>query len=463
MYPSTQTCPRCQSPVAPGATVCGNCGQSLSASSSPYGPPPGASYGTLPAPDPYASGGGNYNANQPPTYYNSPGGMGSAPTAIGSAYAPEPPPPPPGGGYPGSQPQGGYPQTMQAAYPSSGPSAYPGSMPPPPAFPGSSPAYPGSQPQGGFPGGGFGPSFTTPQGPPPSGGSGKKIALIVVAVLLVLGAVGGGVGYYLLSRPKPTITVTSTYNNGSTPVGADGTSFQVKGQKFSANSSITFLLDGQTAPGSAVVQSDSNGDVTTTLKVSKDWAVNKHTLTAKDAKDYVTQTGVSIEIVKPGFSKTPGPNGAPTNSSAAFTINATVTFSDGSTLSRTLTFTPKDDAGGTICQPRDDGAQHTLTGTFNQSTQYTELVTYQCKGTYANGHINYQEIATQSEFDFDNGIQCHATTPYNEEVYVGDFSDPTTVSGTWSADSITFPDCTFQGSTLVFKADSATWTGTLAG
>jgi hypothetical protein len=48
-------------------------------------------------------------------------------------------------------------------------------------------------------------------------------------------------------------------------------------------------------------------------------------------------------------------------------------------------------------------------------------------------------------------------------VYVGDFSDPTTVSGTWSADSITLPDCTFQGSTLVFDAASATWTGTLAG
>jgi hypothetical protein len=246
-------------------------------------------------------------------------------------------------------------------------------------------------------------------------------------------------------------------------VGADGTSLQVKGQKFSANSSITFLLDGQTAPGSAVVQSDSNGNVTTELKVSKDWSVGSHKLTAKDAKDYVTQAGISVEIVKPGFSKTPGPNGAPTNSAATFTINATVTFSGGFTLSRTLVFTPKDDTGGTICQPRDDGAQHTLTGTFNQDTQYTELVTYQCKGTYANGHINYQEIATKAEFDFDNGPQCHATTPYNEEVYVGDFSDPTTASGTWTADSITFPDCTYQGSTLVFDASSANWTGTLAG
>jgi hypothetical protein len=288
------------------------------------------------------------------------------------------------------------------------------------------------------------------------------VALIVVAILVVLAAAGGGVGYYLLTRPKPTINVTSQYTDNGTPVGADGTVLHVSGQKFSANSSITFLLDGQTAPGSAVVQSDSDGNVKTDLKVSSDWSVDKHTLTAKDAKDYVTQTGVSIEIVKPGFSKTPGPNGAPTNSSPAFTLNVAITLSDGFKFTRKLAFTPKDDTGGTICEARDDGAQHSTNGTFNQDTQYTELATYQCKGTYASGHINYQEVATQSEFDFDNGVQCHATTPYNEEVYVGDFSDPTTASGTFSADSISLPDCTFHNEPLVFDPQSGTWTATLS-
>jgi hypothetical protein len=336
-------------------------------------------------------------------------------------------------------------------------------MPPPPAFPGSAPAYPGSQPQPGFPGG-FTPSPTIPPPTPTSGGGGKKVALIVVAVLVVLAAVGAGVGYYLLSRPKPTITVTSQYTDNGTPVGADGTVLHISGQKFSGNSSITFLLDGQAAPGSSTVQSDSDGNVKTDLKVSKDWSVDKHTLTARDAKDYTTKSGVSVEIVKPGQKQTPGPNGAPTNASSAFTINVTITLSDGGTFNAKLDFTPKDDNGGTICQNQyDDGASHSFNGSVSTSSgtfNYVEVATYQCKGTYSAGHVNYQEVTTKAEFDFDNGAKCNASTPYNEEVFVGDFSDAKTVSGTWSADEIQ-TDCTLNNRPLNFTAQNGTWTGTI--
>src|SRR5262249_23147964 len=72
-------------------------------------------------------------------------------------------------------------------------------------------------------------------------------------------------------------------------VGATDTSFHVIGQQFSGNASITFLLDGQPAPGTQAVQSDSNGNVQADLPVTPDWSVGRHTLTARDDQNFVTK------------------------------------------------------------------------------------------------------------------------------------------------------------------------------
>jgi hypothetical protein len=485
MYPPTQPCPRCQNPVAPGDTICRNCGLALTPSAPPAPPygTQGGSYGTQAATDPYAGGAGGYPP-PPPTYYNPPGAAGGNPVY---------PPPPPDPNYPGGQQPGGYQATLLSAYPGnppqagytppgavgSGPPAFGGSQPPPGGFVGGPPpAFGGSQPQaGGFVGSpppvgappGFAPPGFAPQigSAPPSGGSNKKIIGIVVAVLVVLAAVGGGVGIYLSSRPKPTISVTSDFTKDGTSAGADGTVLHVSGQKFSSNSSITFLLDGQTPQGTPQVQSDSDGAIKLDLKVTKDWALGAHKLTAKDAKDYVTEVGVPVEIVNPGEAKTPGPNGAPTNS-GSFKLNITITSQVLGTAQETLIITGKDDTGGTVCQSRDDkktpaSMQGTLTFNDGKSFDYTENSTNDCSGTYVSGKLTYTEMTVTVEFDFTVGLKC-AATPYKMQILDGTFSDANTISGTFKADPITLPKCSENngGPPITIDADSGMFTGTVS-
>src|SRR5262249_19194758 len=130
------------------------------------------------------------------------------------------------------------------SYPNAGgplPPAYPGSTPEDPGAP-PPPAYPMMPPQPGS-------AWTSP--PPPRQKSGAKVLLMVLGIILVLVLVGGGAAFYFLTRPNPTITVTSKYvaNTANTPAGANGTTFQVTGSQFSQNSAITFLLDGQPIAG----------------------------------------------------------------------------------------------------------------------------------------------------------------------------------------------------------------------
>jgi hypothetical protein len=382
-----------------------------------------------------------------------PGPVGSQP------QQPSYPPPPPS--YPGSQPQGSF--GSAPAYPG-GPTAY-GSQPQG-GF-GSAPPYAGTQPQGGFPGS-FPPPMSAPpmpQMPPPQKKSNTlRIALIALAALIILGGVGTAA--YLLTRPKPVITVNSDYKVGSTPAGATDTAFHISGQKFSGNSSITFLLDGNTAPDSQAVQSDGDGNVTTDLKVTKNWPMGTHTITARDASGYVTQTGFPVQIVCQGCAKTPGPNGSPSNS-VSFTLSITINSKDFGTIKETLIITGKGDSGGTVCQSRDDGQtaltqQGTLTFADGNQFDYVEISTNQCSGTYVGGHLEYIETTITDEFDFQGGLRC-PINPHKKQVLSGDFTSPTSISGTFSAESFTLETCQEkQGSgPITVSADTGTFTGTL--
>jgi hypothetical protein len=61
--------------------------------------------------------------------------------------------------------------------------------------------------------------------------------------------------------------------------------------------SIVFLLDERPAPGAPNAHSDANGNVQANLTITDDWTFGSHTLTAKDAHNDVTRTGVSIKVI----------------------------------------------------------------------------------------------------------------------------------------------------------------------
>ena len=287
------------------------------------------------------------------------------------------------------------------------------------------------------------------------------IAIIVVVVLVILG--GGGTAGYLLTRPKPTITISSDYKVGATPAGAAQTVLHVAGEKFSGSSSITFLLDGQPAPGAQTFQSDNSGVVNATLTVTADWAVGTHTITAKDASGYVTQTGVQVQIVHPGEANTPGPNGSPSNS-VSFSVAVVIDSKDFGTINETLIITGKSDSGGTVCQARDDGSTQfsyssTLNFTDGTSLPYTETTTNSCSGTYAAGHLTYNETTVTDVWDFGGGTQCQGDS-HKMQILTGDFSDAKTISGTYSEDKISL-NCTYKGQPITVSADTGTFTATV--
>lgn len=428
MYSADQRCPRCQYPVASGAASCPNCGLAFSApAQTPYGntplpppPPPTSPYG--------GTGYGGYDF----TNQSAPAYPGSAPGYGGSASA-----------YPGSQPPGGF----------GAPPTYPGSQPQR-SF--GAPAYPGA------------PSFTPSAPPARKRGSGLKIAIIVLVILVVLGG-GGGVAAYFLTRPRPTINVTSTYHNGSTPVGATSTVFNVTGQKFSGNSPITFLLDGKPAPDTQTALSDNNGNLRKDLTVSANWGVGPHTLTARDASDYTTQTGVAIVIVNQGQNNTPGPNSAPTDS-GSFSVTLTVSPQDASTgqalnpFKQELMVQGQAQTGQQICDTNphlDDGQPHSYSGTDRNGTKYTETYVWKCAGTYKSGKLSYTETSVSDVVAYANGIKCTAHTPYVWTQLDGTFTSATELSGTYSADIIEYT-CK-NGTTLHTDPEKGTMTGTLIG
>jgi hypothetical protein len=293
-----------------------------------------------------------------------------------------------------------------------------------------------------------------------------KVLLIVLSVIVVLGTGGGGVAAYLLTRPQPVMSVTSSYQVGSTPAGSTGTVLHVSARSFSGSSAISFLIDNAPVAGSQNVSSDANGNVSTDLTITTAWAVGNHTLTAKDASGYATKAGVTVAIVPQGQAHTPGPNGAPPDD-MSFTLYASVQTQDAGTgkqlgsMTETLMITGKHDpTGGTVCQANDDGQTHTDTGSISKGVTYRESYVLSCRGTYKGGKLTYTETATSDKADFSNGLSCVARTPYVYEHLEGTFTSQNTISGTFTTGSIT-ADCNQGIGTQQSNAGRGSWTAQL--
>ncbi len=348
---------------------------------------------------------------------------------------------------------------LQQQYPSA-PPAYSPYPPPVNAPPASSPALPSyAAPVAPLPGAPVPAPF--PPTPAPRKPSWLRIGLIVLAIVIILGGLGGA--YLYLTRPQPVISVSSMYHVRSINAGSTGTSLHVSGQKFSANSAITFLLDGAPIVSGTRVQSDTNGIFQTDLMITSSWIMGDHTLTAEDANGNTTKPGIPVTIVQQGVAHTPGPNGSPPDD-MSFTINISIqaTDSTGKTLSpivQTLTVTGQaDPAGGTVCQSRDNGQPQSINSTFvNNGGSYTETHVYSCSGSYKSGKLTYTETVTSDKYTLSNNITCTATTPYTYEQLQGSFTTANMVSGTVSvvATKATCPD----GSSITTNALSGKWTG----
>ena len=289
-------------------------------------------------------------------------------------------------------------------------------------------------------------------------GSGPKVLMIVLVFLLIL----AGLSAYFLKRPQPMISVTSDYHVGSLPAGATNTILHVSGQKFSADSPITFLLDGVLVPGNTSAHSDTNGNVRIALIVTDGWSIGKHALTASDASNASNQN--NVVIVPQGQAHTPGPNGAPPDD-MSFSLHTNIQVANAVTglqvgvLTDTLTIMGhRDPLGGTVCQSTDNGQPQLQTGNTSSGVSYRETVTWSCSGSYKGGKLSYNETATSDKIDFSNGVSCIAHMPYVAEHLEGTFSDHTTMSGTFSGDSVT-ADCNQGLGTEHIAARKGIWTG----
>ncbi len=288
---------------------------------------------------------------------------------------------------------------------------------------------------------------------------GRTIALLVIILVVVLGGAGGIT--YALTRPKPVIDVSSQYTSGSSLVGSTGTVFDIRGSQFSSNSTITFLLDGQQAPGDQTVISDANGSfVLKNLTVTGQWAIGKHTLTARDANGYETKVGQPILIVNQGEAGTPGPKGAPADDTQLFTLHVTVQRQGLQDVTETLTVTGQPDpAGGTVCnKSRDDGQPHTGTSSDGQGGTLTETVVLKCSGVYKTGKITYKETVSSDKVVFSSGRTCNLVAPFADQQLTGSFTDATHASGTFNSEAAIY-SCN-QGGGIAIPPMTGTWTGT---
>lgn len=321
--------------------------------------------------------------------------------------------------------------------------------------------------------------------PTPKTGSHRlKFALVGAALLIILSVTGAGI-LYALTRPQPLISVTSDYQLGSVPAGSTSTTLHVEGRQFSANSSITFLLDGHPAPGSQIVPSDEDGTFEADLTITARWKLGTHQLTARDANGNTTRSSVRVMVVHQGEAHTPGPYGAPADDTARFALyitlviqqqgsgssGAIVDYLGGGPQILTVQGQP-DPAGGAVCDPKnDDGQPHTtdfLVGfggfilqPLSSSTNILQKLTtaYTCSGSYQGAKISYTETNTIYKEIYTKGVTCSLSAPRISAQMDGAFNSATTASGTYSVPASTVK-CS-NGRVETFTAVTGTWTAIL--
>ncbi|GHO52775.1 hypothetical protein [Ktedonobacter robiniae] len=226
-------------------------------------------------------------------------------------FPPQAPVPQPGAPYdPAATPSVSSPQNIYPPIPGQAP--YYGPQGVPSAFP-----IQGSTP--------YGPYYPPVPAPAPrkrSWFSSTPAKILIAVILLVLLIGGSATSYYiyLITRPKPVISIDSVYNVNALPTGSTNVGLTFKGSDFTKSSPITILMDGYPLPGQPQIISDKDGKAEAVLTVKEEWVTGKHTLTAKDGDGYTTAKGVAINIVKQGEAGTPGPGGAPADNES-FTIS----------------------------------------------------------------------------------------------------------------------------------------------
>ncbi len=309
------------------------------------------------------------------------------------------------------------------------------------------------------------------------GGFAAKWVIVIIATVVVVAGGAAGALAYVLTRPQPVISITSPYMVGKTPAGSSGTRLRIKGQKFSDNSAITFLLDAGPAPGAPRVSSDLQGNLNTALLVTSAWSTGRHTLTARDAGGNATKVGVLIEIVAQGVANTPGPLGAPPDD-ASFKVDANINgqYDQGGgpfsvTETEIVTGHP-DPAGGSVCQPEDDGQPHQYSShTLDTGLPETQTYAASCSGTYKAGTLSLTEtlLSDVVQLTFDNTpVTCHLLTPGVDEQLTGSYTSQGTFSGTMTYKMFPRTDfsCAIEPPVTSFYffiyGGSGTWTGTIS-
>jgi hypothetical protein len=299
----------------------------------------------------------------------------------------------------------------------------------------------------------------------------SKWIIITIVAIVILGSGGAGIALalHLFDPPQPIMDLTSAYTLQGKPVGANGTIFHIRGQKFATNSAITFLLDNKPIKTQQQVQSDGNGEIATDLTVTSSWSIGRHMVKARDANNDVTNIGTVVNIVQPGQAHTPGPNRAPADDTS-FTIQLNVqALQDADNTATNYTYTlivtgHPDPQGGSVCSPGDNGQPSSDTYTDNNDVTYNRTFTYSCTGTYKGGVISYSETLKTEMVTSSDGDSCQLNAPQPNLQITGSYTNQHTFSG--KATLVTTPEsaytCTQAGGTYQESGNKGTWAGTVS-
>jgi hypothetical protein len=307
--------------------------------------------------------------------------------------------------------------------------------------------------------------YTTENAAKVAGGSTVKTIIIVVVALVVVAAGAIGAAAHFLAPPQPFISITSNYKIGNAPAGASGTILHISGQQFASNSAITFLLDGQVAPGNPSAHSDANGNFSADVTITAAWSVGTHTLTARDANNNSTKNGVSVTIVQPGQANTPGPNGAPPDDASFKVIAQIQAQSQDNTQETEIVTGHPDPTGGTVCQPEDNGQPIVSTRTtVNTSIPYQETSTYSCAGNYKGGTLTLTETFKSDVIvlSLSDGTTstCTLNSPQIDEQLSGSYIGNNTFSGTITYPAVPASDYSCNGNVYFYHYyGQHNWTG----